>query len=67
MRESYFYMGDVQGPEKVNDPCVKTLHAGTMDRGYIVFMKSTLVFDDYAAVTWCLPIPELVDKSIILP
>jgi hypothetical protein len=27
------YMGDVQGPEKVNDTCVKTKHAGRMDRG----------------------------------
>jgi hypothetical protein len=23
------YMGDVQGPEKVNDACVKTMHART--------------------------------------
>jgi hypothetical protein len=30
------YMGDVQGPEKVNDTCVITMHAGTMDRGFIV-------------------------------
>jgi hypothetical protein len=31
-------MGDVQGPEKVNDTCVKTLHVGTMDRGFIVLL-----------------------------
>jgi hypothetical protein len=27
-------MGDVQGPEKVNDTCVKAVYAGTMDRGF---------------------------------
>jgi hypothetical protein len=27
-------MGDVQGPEKVNNTCMKTMHAGTMDRGF---------------------------------
>jgi hypothetical protein len=31
------YMGDVQGPEKVNDTCVKTMHAGMMDRGFTVY------------------------------
>jgi hypothetical protein len=31
MQESYLY-GEVQGPEKVNDTCVKTVHAETMDR-----------------------------------
>jgi hypothetical protein len=25
------YMGGVQGPEKVNDICVKTVYAGTID------------------------------------
>jgi hypothetical protein len=29
-------MGNVQGPEKVNGPCVKTVHLGTMDRGFTV-------------------------------
>jgi hypothetical protein len=32
----FIYIGDVQGPEKVNDTCVKTMHAGTMYRGFTV-------------------------------
>jgi hypothetical protein len=31
------YMDDVQGPEKVNDTCMKTVHAGTQDRGFSVY------------------------------
>jgi hypothetical protein len=30
------YMGNVQGPEKVNYTCMKTVHAGTIDRGFTV-------------------------------
>jgi hypothetical protein len=30
------YMDDVQGLEEVKDTCMKTMHAGTMDRGFIV-------------------------------
>jgi hypothetical protein len=30
------YMGNIQGPEKVNDTCLKTTLAGTMDRGFTV-------------------------------
>jgi hypothetical protein len=30
------YMGDVQGPEKVVDICVKIIRAGMMDRGFTV-------------------------------
>jgi hypothetical protein len=30
-------MGDAQGPEKVNDTCMKTMHVGTVDRGFTVF------------------------------
>jgi hypothetical protein len=30
------YMGDVQGPEKVNDTCMKTRHTGKMDRSFTV-------------------------------
>jgi hypothetical protein len=29
-------MGDVQGPQKVNDTCVKEMHVGTMERGFTV-------------------------------
>jgi hypothetical protein len=29
-------MGKVQGPEKVNDTYVKTMHEGTMDRSFTV-------------------------------
>jgi len=29
-------MGDVQGPEKVNDTCMKTMHVRMMDRGFSV-------------------------------
>jgi hypothetical protein len=28
------YMGDVQGPQKMSETCVKTMHAGTMRRGF---------------------------------
>jgi hypothetical protein len=28
------YTGDVQGPQKVNNTCMKTTHVGTMDRGF---------------------------------
>jgi hypothetical protein len=31
------YMGNVQGPEKVNDACTKPMYAGTIDRGFNVF------------------------------
>jgi hypothetical protein len=34
------YMGDVQGPEKVNDTCVTTMHAGMMDRGFTVLQSA---------------------------
>jgi hypothetical protein len=34
--EKVIYMGDVQGPEKVNNTCIKTKHAGMMDRGFNV-------------------------------
>jgi hypothetical protein len=30
------YMGDLQGPEKVNNTCMKTVNAGIMDRGFTV-------------------------------
>jgi hypothetical protein len=33
------YMSNIQGPEKVNDTCVETLLAGTMDRGFTVVSK----------------------------
>jgi hypothetical protein len=29
-------MGNVQGPEKVNDTCLKIMHAETIDRGFTV-------------------------------
>jgi hypothetical protein len=29
-------MGDIQGLEKVNNTCVKTMHVGTMDKGFSV-------------------------------
>jgi hypothetical protein len=32
-------MGNVQGPEKVNDTCVKTVHVRTIDRGSTVNLK----------------------------
>jgi hypothetical protein len=31
-------MGVVPGPEKMNDTCRKTVHMGTMDRGFTVYM-----------------------------
>jgi hypothetical protein len=33
------FMGDVQGPEKVNDACMKTVCVGTVDRGFIYIHK----------------------------
>jgi hypothetical protein len=36
--EKVTYMGNVQGPEKVNDTCLKTMHVGTMDRGFTVLI-----------------------------
>jgi hypothetical protein len=32
-------MGDVQGPEKENYACVKTVHAGMMNRGSTVIER----------------------------
>jgi hypothetical protein len=29
-------MGEVQGPKKVNDTCMKTVHAETTDKGFTV-------------------------------
>jgi hypothetical protein len=36
------YMGDIQGPEKVNNTCVKTVHAGMMDIGFTVPVLQSL-------------------------
>jgi hypothetical protein len=41
MRENYscgrvIYMGNVQGPEKMNNTCMKTMHAGMMDSGFTI-------------------------------
>jgi len=33
-------MGDVQGPKKVNDTCMKTMHGGMMDRGFTVCKRN---------------------------
>jgi hypothetical protein len=38
-------MGDVQGPEKLNDTCVKTMHMGTMARGFTVLKNEMLQFN----------------------
>jgi hypothetical protein len=35
-RGKVLYMGNVQGPEKVNDTCVKIMHEGMMDKGITV-------------------------------
>jgi hypothetical protein len=32
-------MDNVQEPEEVNDTCVKTMHLGTIDRGFTVHYK----------------------------
>jgi hypothetical protein len=37
------YMGNVQGPEKVNDSCVKTVHAEMIYRGFTVYFIWPLV------------------------
>lgn len=36
------YIGDVPGPEKENDTCVKTLPVGTMDRGFTIHIVFNL-------------------------
>jgi hypothetical protein len=38
-------MGDVQGPEKVNDTCAETMHMGTIDRGFTVALVTSFVFE----------------------
>jgi hypothetical protein len=40
-------MGDVQRPEKVNDTCMKTMHAGMMDRGFTVLVTRLSSFENY--------------------
>jgi hypothetical protein len=39
------YMDNVQGPEKVNDTCVKKMHVGMMNRGFAVLssLKASLI------------------------
>jgi hypothetical protein len=32
------YMGHVHGPEKVNDTCMKTMYAETMDRDFTIYI-----------------------------
>lgn len=36
-------MGNVQGPEKVNYSCVKTMHVGMIDRGFTVLCAQCTV------------------------
>jgi hypothetical protein len=31
------YIGDGQGPENMKVTCMKTMHTGTMDRGFTVY------------------------------
>jgi hypothetical protein len=38
-------MGDERGPKKVNDTCVKTMHVGLMDRGFMVITKIKYCLD----------------------
>jgi hypothetical protein len=38
------YMGNVKGPDKVNDICMKTMHAEMMDKGFTVFGSSKCIF-----------------------
>jgi hypothetical protein len=47
MRENYIcrniiYVGDVRGPEKVNDTWVKKMSAGMMDRGFTLLVVYAL-------------------------
>jgi hypothetical protein len=42
--EKVTYMGDAQGPEKVNNTCVKTMHAVMMARGFTVLASQGLYF-----------------------
>jgi hypothetical protein len=37
------YLDDVQGPEKVNDTCVKTMHVGMMDSGITVIHSLLII------------------------
>jgi hypothetical protein len=43
--EKVIYMDDVQGPEKVNNTCMKTMHKGMMDRGFTVPLIKNLNYD----------------------
>jgi hypothetical protein len=37
------YMDNAQGPEKANDICVRTMRAGTFDRGLTVHVSVTFL------------------------
>jgi hypothetical protein len=48
-------MGDVQGPEKVNDTFVETMHAGTMDRRFtVLYGNNKFISLSYRAASWTL-------------
>jgi hypothetical protein len=38
-------MGELQGPEKVNNTCMKTMLAGIMDKGFTVNRRYASVVD----------------------
>lgn len=49
MRQNYscckvIYMGDACGPENVCNTCMKTVHVGSMDRGFTVYVHSPYIF-----------------------
>jgi hypothetical protein len=46
-------MGDVQGLEKVNDICMKTMYVGTMDRIFtVLYGNNEFISLYYRATSW---------------
>jgi len=37
------YVGDMYGPEKVNNTCRKMMHRRTMDRGFTILVNYSLL------------------------
>jgi hypothetical protein len=61
-------MGDVQGPNKLNNTCVKTMHAGTIDRGFTVedrkFQFLDFSFSTLASGTVVIKVPTSFTMSV---
>jgi hypothetical protein len=58
-------MGDVQGPEKVNDTCLKTTHVGTLDRGLYLLQVHLYLSQEEAHYTFLMNTFQTADNSLI--